>query len=386
MSRPVRLLLAGALSVAAFAFTGCDPCNAGPGTICTWAGTGKAAYNGEGRDRLDTAMYWPMKVRFAPDGRAVMMDWNNHRVRWVEKDDTVQTFIGNSNIGDGADDNGDLVKPGVDGNLVNLNHPTDFAFLPDGTGLLAAWHNHKLRAWDPKTNLVYVAAGRGAGFSGDGGPLADALLDQPRNLLQDPDHNIYFVDQRNQRIRKIRASDQVIETVVGTGEKGYGGDEGPPLEAKLAFPSGSNPQPGGALAMDQDGKLYIADTENDRIRVVDLAANTIRTLAGTGVKGYSGDGGAATEATLNHPRDLAFGPDGNLYIADTENHVIREIEMSTGKISTFIGSEAGFEGDGGPAQKAKLDRPFGITFDPDGNLYIADTFNNRIRRVAAWSK
>src|SRR5919198_1168836 len=141
-----------------------DPCDAGADTICTWAGTGKAAYSGELEPRDATALYWPVKVRFGPDGRAYILDWNNHRVRRAEPNGAVATVIGTSTIGDGPDFGDELSPPGVPGTLVNLNHPTDLAFLPDGTALLAAWHNHKLRRWDPMTELAYVACGRGPGF------------------------------------------------------------------------------------------------------------------------------------------------------------------------------------------------------------------------------
>lgn len=381
------LFVASALAGASLFVTGCDPCGGGAGTICTWAGTGEAAFNGDGLDRNETSLYWPVKVRFMPDGRAVVMDWNNHRVRVVGEDSKFATVIGNENIGDGPDGQGDLEAPGVDGELVNLNHPTDIGFMPDGTGILAAWHNHKLRAWDPATNMVHVACGRGPGFKGDGGPASGALLDQPRTLLVTESGDIYIADQRNQRIRRINGADKSIQTVVGKGTKGFSGDDGAPLEAELSFPAGSNPQPGGGLAMDAEGRLYIADTENHRVRVVDFTANTIRTVAGNGTAGFSGDGGKATDASLKYPRDITIGPDGALYIADTENHAIRKVDLTSGDISTAVGTgQKGFEGDGGKAEAAKLSRPFGITFDAEGNLFVSDTFNNRVRRVTAWGK
>ncbi|MBX5480521.1 MAG: hypothetical protein IRZ16_01540 [Myxococcaceae bacterium] len=383
----VLTLLSSALCVAALGFTGCDPCGGGPGTICTWAGTGEAAFNGDGLDRSATDLYWPVKIRFSPEGQPVVMDWNNHRVRVLDENGTFRTIIGNENIGDGPDDQSDLEPPGVDGTRVNLNHPTDLAFLPDGRGVLAAWHNHKIRVWDPKTGLVYVACGRGAGFAGDGGDAAAALLDQPRSVVVAKNGDLYISDQRNQRIRRIRADDHVIETVAGDGTKGFAGDDGPPLSAEFSFPGGSNPQPGAGMAIDEDGRLVIADTENDRIRQIDLVANTIVTIAGNGQKGYSGDGGKATDAALNHPRDVAIGPDGDVYVADTENHVIRRIDRQSGIITTVAGTgKAGFDGDGAAAETASLNRPMGVTFDAEGNLFIADTLNNRIRRIAAWEK
>lgn len=388
MRRPLRLaLFASALTASSVGLIGCDPCAGSPGTICTWAGTGEAAFNGEGLDRSATSFYWPVKVRFSPEGRAVLMDWNNHRVRTVGADDEVVTIIGNENIGDGPEDRADATAPGVDGKLVNLNHPTDFAFLPDGRGLLASWHNHKLRIWDPATGLVHVACGSTPGFKGDGALSSQALLDQPRSVIVDANGNILIGDQRNQRIRRIRAADQIIETVAGTGVKGFAGDGASPLAAEFSFPAGSNPQPGAGMDLDAAGRIFVADTDNHRIRMIDLAANTVTTIAGNGEAGFAGDGGKALDASLKSPRDVAVGPDGNLYVADTENSAVRKIDLSTGVITTVVGTGAkGFEGDGAAAQSAKLARPFGVTFDGEGNLFIADTFNNRIRRVAAWSQ
>ena len=143
-----------------------------------------------------------------------------------------------------------------------------------------------------------------------------------------------------------------------------------------------NPEPGGNIALGGDGRLYIADTFNNRIRRVDFVARTVETVAGNGEQGFSGDGGPATAARFNRPRDLELGPDGRLYIADTNNHRIRAVDLQTGTIETVAGDgQPGFSGDGGPAGSASLHRPFGIAFDAPGNLYVADTFNNRIRRV-----
>jgi sugar lactone lactonase YvrE len=153
--------------------------------------------------------------------------------------------------------------------------------------------------------------------------------------------------------------------------------------AKLDFEAGSNPEPSGGLVRD-GGKLYIADTLANRIRVLDLATGTIDRLAGTGDAGYTGDGGDALAATFAHPRDLEVGPDGDLYIADTDNSVIRAIDHATGAVRPVAGTGAiGLRSDEGiPATQMMLARPFGIEFDHDGNLFISDTLNSRIVKVA----
>jgi DNA-binding beta-propeller fold protein YncE len=215
-------------------------------------------------------------------------------------------------------------------------------------------------------------------------PALGALMNQPKSVvISKTTGAIYLVDTRNYRIRRI-GTDGVIDTVVGGGTApGFGGDGGPPLQAQLQFQKVSdNPEPGGGLAIDDQDRLYIVDTENQRIRRVDFAANVIETVAGNGTAGFSGDGGPATEASLDYPRDVALGPDGKLYIADTDNHRVRAVDLASGVINTVVGDGmARFGGDGGDPLAASLQRPWGITFDADGNLYIADTFNNRIRKV-----
>jgi sugar lactone lactonase YvrE len=373
------------MSLGAFApvLSGCRGEDCGPTQVCTWAGTGQAAFNGDGLDREATTLYWPMDLSFGPDGRAYVVDWNNHRVRRVEEDGTVATVIGTATIGDGPEDLSDLRAEGALGTTVNLNHPTGLTFLPDGTGLLLAWHNHKLRTWDPSTGRVRVLCGAGPGFRGDGGPVGGALMDQPKGAAVAADGTVYVLDQRNQRVRRI-APDGTVETVAGTGGKGYGGDGGLAREARLSFPTGGNPQPGGAVALDGKGTLYIADTDNHRVRAVDLTTGLIRTVVGTGVAGPSVPEALGLEATLHAPRDVEVDARGRLYIADTDNHVVRRWDPETGRVHTVVGTGTrGFTEDGETLEKTQLARPFGIALDSNGNLFIADTYNHRIRRVPA---
>ncbi|HEY4184054.1 MAG TPA: hypothetical protein VGP07_03255 [Polyangia bacterium] len=401
--RSVRKGLAGLALAGAVPFAiGCGgstpggtapaPC-AGPGTICSWAGTGEPAFIGDGKPPLETALYWPMDVEFSPtDGLPYILDWQNHRVRRVDATGKVTTVLGTDEPGDGPVYNmGDeTTPPGVLGTRVSLNHPTDIQFTPDGTLILAAWHNHKIRQLDVVADMVQVDCGRGPGYAGDGGPESAALLSMPKALALAPSGDLYIADTRNFRVRKVAADSGIITTVVGTGMRGGQGDGGDPLAAGLSFQQGldqgidddDNPEPGGALALDTTGRLYIADTENQRIRRVDFALGLIETVVGTGTAGFSGDGGLATAAMLNHPRDIEFGPGGRLFIADTENHRVRVVDPATGIITTVAGDgNAAYAGDGGMALAASLWRPFGIAFDAPGDLYISDTFNNRIRRV-----
>lgn len=360
-----------------------------PGHACTWLGMpGESGFNGDGKDRLETKMYWSMDMTFGPDGTPWFIDWNNHMVRRVLPDQTVETVLGWIDPpfpGDGGP--GETMPGGALGTEVQLNHPTDLAIDSDGTVLVMAWHNHKLRRLDPTSLRVSIECGAGAGYRGDGGDAKQALFRQPKALTLGPAGERYIIDQQNWRIREIDAAG-VINTIAGTGAQGdrsSQGDGGPALMANLNLEAGSNPEPSGGLALDGT-RLYFADTLANRIRVIDLASDppTIDAYAGTGETGLNGDGGPALAATLYHPRDIEIGPDGDLYVADTDNSVIRAISKVDGTIRTVAGTgELGLnEEEGLLATETVLRRPFGIEFDTEGNLFIADTINSRIVKVA----
>ena len=376
---------------AALAATGCGSEEPAPecdasGHACTWLGmAGSVGFNGDGHSRTDTKLYWTMDMLFASDGTVWFLDWNNHLVRRVTADDTVETVVGWTDPvfpGDGTGGGAEQTPEGAVGADVQLNHPTDLAEMSDGSVLLMAWHNHKLRQIDPDTGRVRIVCGGGAGFAGDGGPAAMALFKQPKALEIDALGGMLILDQQNFRIRRIDTSGN-IETIAGNGTQGSEGDGGPATEASLNFEAGSNPEPSGGMVID-DRRLYVADTLSDRIRVIDLDTGTIDAFAGTGVAGFSGDGGPATEAQFSKPRDLEIGPEGDLYVADTDNNRVRAIDLQTGLVRTVVGTgELGLDADEGRlATEAALRRPFGLTFDHDGNLYVSDTINSRILRVA----
>lgn len=368
------------------------PCTGVAGSICTYAGTGQKGRNGDGNDLLHTVLYWPFDMTFFSNGRVIFLDWNNHIVREVTGD-TATTILGTDFVGDGPPDLSDLTVAGADPLTVDMNHPTDVIEMPDGDVLIVAWHNHKLRVIDSETGNVRVLLGAGAGFAGDGGPAVDALASQLRSAVLVPNGDLFFLDQRNQRIRVVynfaeERENGMVRTIVGTGEKGFNGDELAGLATQVSFQAGGNPEPSGALAYDAaTNTLYFSDAQNNRVRKVefqsdDYLTSTVSTIAGTGVSGYSGDGGAATSATISNPQDLEFGPDGKLYFADTNNNAIRRIDLTTGMIDAVVGTGVeGYSGDGGPATTAQLNRPFGIAFDAAGDLYVSDTFNSRIRKV-----
>lgn len=389
------MLMAGALASAAGAVACGDNlrpedvrpvCEEAPGRACTWLGkAGVVGFNGDGHHRLDTELYWTMDMAFADDGTVWFIDWNNHLVRRVLADDTVVTVLGWTDPifpGDGLPGTAERSPEGVSGLDVQLNHPTDLAITADGKILVMAWHNHKLRQIDPATGKVRILAGAGAGYTGDGDTIATATFRQPKGLQLDDAGNMYILDQQNFRVRRIDAATGAMSLVAGSGVQGFEGDGGLAVDAKLNFEAGSNPEPSGGLVF-AGGKLYIADTLSHRIRAIDLATGMIDTVAGNGTKGAGGDGGPALAAQLAHPRDLEIGPDGHLYVADTDNSKIRAIDLATGVIRTVAGTgELGLDDeDGRDALDTKLARPFSIDFDPAGNLYIADTINSRILKV-----
>jgi len=362
-----------------------DPClNQAPGTACTWAGLSEPGFNGDGHTRWETKLNSVQDIIFLADGSAWFSDFNNYLIRRVLADQTIESVVGWTDPvfpGDGP--RGGAPPEGASGLDWQLNHPTALLNAPDGSVILVGWHNHKLLTIDPNTGWVKIVCGGGAGFAGDGGPANKAQFRQPSDATIDADGNVYVVDQQNQRIRRIDTAD-MISSIAGTGMPGYSGDGGDALMAQFSWQMGSNPNPSGGI-VHHAGKLYISDTEVNRIRVLDLATGIIDLFAGTGDKGYSGDGGAAAQAMLSAPRDLEIGPDGELYFADTDNGCVRAIDLDANDIRTAVGicGELGLdETEQLPATQTHLRRPFGVAFDGEGNLYVMDSLNDRIVKVA----
>lgn len=275
----------------------------------------------------------------------------------------MQTLAGNGTLGYRGDA---AAAPGA-----TLATPSGVAYDRAGNLYIADASNNVVREVDT-TGIIHTVAGSGGqGFAGDGGPATAALLDTPTGIAVDANNNLYIADSHNQRIRMVDAQG-VISTVAGTGTAGYSGDGGPATSAKLFRPE--------AVAVDAAGDLYIADTGNYRIRRV--SNGTISTVAGDGEQIYSGDGEAATSAGLDTPTGIAVDAAGNLYIADSHNQRIRMVNPS-GIISTAAGKGAlGYSGDGGSASQASLAQPTGVSVDAAGNIYIADSENNVIRQVS----
>jgi DNA-binding beta-propeller fold protein YncE len=404
---------AWAAAALALAAPGCGDsvCEPESGTICTVAGTGIAGYGGDDGLAVDATLYLPQDVTVGPDGRLYLTDWNNHRVRSFAVGGDIRTVAGTGLIGDGP------AGPALD---AAFNHPTQVVFDGAGGMYIAAWHNSRINRVEMSTGEMSFECGTGArAYWGDGGPAAEAALDLPAGLAFGPSGDLFVIDQANQVIRRIDAAG-VITRFAGTClageiecgpeeepvpcpgtdkwacgldvdpdacdkpcEPGYGGDGGHALEARLSLPFGQAADPAGKIAFDTAGNLFIADSRNHRIRRIDASDRTITTVAGTGERGHGGDGGPATAAQLNNPVDLAIAPDDTIYVTDTANSCVRAIAPD-GLIRTVAGvcGQRGFEGDGDDPTLALLDRPYGIELDRDGNLYIVDTYNHRVRVVS----
>lgn len=280
----------------------------------------------------------------------------------------IYTIAGSGNAGYSGD--------GGQATIADLNLPTSAVMDTAGNLYIAETNNNVVRRVAAGTGVITTVAGSGiAGYSGDGGAATKAQLSGPWSLALDTAGNLYIADSSNHVVRRVSAGTGVISTYAGNGNATYGGDNGPAINASLSFPEG--------IAFDGSGNLYIADIGSARVRKVAADTGIIITVAGTGSYGYSGDNGPATSANLAGPAGIAIDASGNLYLADVNNNRIRKVAAGTGIITTVAGNgTVGYSGDDGPAISAELDGPNGVTVDTAGNLYIADTYNMVIRKLA----
>ena len=281
----------------------------------------------------------------------------------------------------------------IDGTLAELNYPVAVVIdeeingKPENSVYIADTRNNRIRYMSGLDTTISAFCGTGnAGYSGDDGPAESAELSGPEGVALDNSGNLYIADTGNQMIRMVKSSDKKIYLIAGTGTKGYSGDDGPATSATFYNPIG--------LAVDiaNNNDIFVADSLNHVVRRIDGKTLIITTFAGTGTQGYSGDNGPATAATLNHPRGLFLETYQattypSVYVADSENHVIRKITRTSnaqGTISTFIGTGVGgYNGDGLLTTKTQLYRPEDITVDDYGTYYVSDSQNYRIRAFSA---
>ena len=328
------------------------------GTIETIAGDGTPATVGQ-----------PFGVEIGPDGALYICEVQNHRVRRLDLKSGELTTVAGSGKKGYAGDGGPATK-------AELNEPYEVRFDRAGNLLFVEMQNQLVRRVDAKSGTIRTIAGTGKkGFGGDGGPATAALLSSPHSIALDREDNLYIADIGNHRIRKVDAKTGVISTIAGNGER---------MPPTAGQPASGQPMIGPrALFIDGD-TLWIALREGHSVWKMDLTSGVLAHVAGTGKTGFSGDGGPASKATFNGPKGIAIGPDKAVYVVDTENQAIRRIDLSAGTISTIAGrgpEHRGGSGDGGPATEAAMDRPHGICVGPDGAVYIGDTNNHRVRRV-----
>jgi sugar lactone lactonase YvrE len=254
-----------------------------------------------------------------------------------------------------------------------LNYPSNAVLDASGNIFIADQSNNRIRK--VSTSIITTIAGNGIyGYTGDGGAATSSELYNPQGLALDASGNIFIADTYNNRLRKVTVSTGIITTVAGNGTQGSIGDGGAATAAELSLPMG--------VALDASGNIFIVDQGSNKIRKVTVSTGIITTVAGNGTQGYSGDGGAATSAQLQFPKSVALDASGNIFIADGGNNRIRKVTVSTGIITTVAGNGTqGFSGDGGVATAAELHSPSGVALDASGNIFIADQFNNRIRKV-----
>jgi len=337
------------------------------GQVTTLVGTGVAGLAADGELAGTAAINNPFGVLIGPDGQLYWADFASHRVMRLDlRTKRIAVIAGTGEKGH-AGDGGPAAK-------ALMNTPHEVRFDTAGNMFVAERDAHVVRHIDMKSGVISTVAGTGIrGYSGDGGPAAAAQLAQPHSIALDKDDNLYICDILNNRIRRRDPKTGIITTFAGTGEKGETPDQasldGTPLLAPRSIDIGP------------DGTLYLVLREGNKAFTVDPARRTLKRLAGTGAMGYAGDGGPALAAQFRGPKGVALSPDGALYIADTENHVIRKIVLGSGIISTVAGTGERGDGPDGDALACKLNRPHGV-FVHNRVLYIGDAENNRIRALA----
>lgn len=363
-----EFLQSGALLVTATSAFG------GQGTtprIRTIAGTGMMGMAADGDSADRATLNNPFGLVIGPDGALYWAEFGSHRILRLDLASMKIAVIAGTGTRGYSGDGGPAKN-------AQLNTPHEVRFDSKGNIYIAERDNHVVRFVDMKTRIISTAAGTNmAGFSGDGGPANKAQLNQPHSIALDRLDNVFICDIVNNRIRRIDPSTGTISTYAGTGARTPAPEEGGLADTSLPGPRSIDVAP--------DGRMYLVLREGNKLFVIDPQSGKLKHLAGTGELGYSGDGGQALAAkfgapgnALNGPKGIAYSPDGSLYVADTENHVVRKINLQSGIVSTVVGTGERGDGPDGDPLKCKLARPHGL-YLAGRTLYIGDSENHRIR-------
>lgn len=334
--------------------------------IKTLAGTGVAGYSGDGRRAAQAAIDNPYGLGLGPDGAMYVCEIGNHVIRRIDlKSGLISTVAGNGKPGYSGD-GGPALK-------ASLNEPYEIRFDKTGNMFFVEMKNNIIRRVDAKSHVITTVAGTGeAGYSGDGGPARHAQLRQPHSIAFAPNGALLVCDIGNHRIRRIDLKTGIIVTWAGTGEKAPTPDGAPLAGTPLNGPR--------AIGVDQTGDYYLALREGNAVYRIDARTMTLHHIAGVGGKnGYDGDGGDARKARLGGPKGISWSRNGGVYVADTESHTIRRIDLKSGIITTVAGTGVRGDGPDGDPQKCQLSRPHGVFVDKKGTVYIGDSESHRIR-------
>ena len=335
----------------------------GAWVIRTVAGNGAPGLKGDLGKAQEAQLDGPLSITRGPDNSLWFCESGSHRVRWIRADGVILTFAGNG-IKDFSGDHGPAAAAA-------LSSPYDARFDSNGDLFIADTGNHAIRKVDMKTLVITTIAGTGFGkYSGDGDVASVAHLKQPSSIRFGPDGNLYICDMGNHAIRKVDLQTKIITTIAGTGKPGPTPDGAPLKDTPLRSPR--------CIDFDKDGNLWMTTREGHQIYKIDLAAGRIFIAAGTGARGFSGNGGPARDATFNGPKCIALDGEVNVWISDTENGAIRKISAKTGKVELVAGTGERGDGPEGDPLGCKLSRVHGLLVEKDGSVIVADSGTHRI--------
>ena len=335
--------------------------------MTTQAGTGQPGYSGDAAPATATPLNNPYGLTRGPDGALYVCDMGNHVIRKVAGDGTISTVAGTGRAGYSGD-GGPALR-------AELNEPYEVRFDPAGNMVFVEMKNHVVRRVDAHTQTISTLAGIGRpGFSGDGGRATLAALNQPHSIQFDAPGSLLICDIGNHRIRRVDGQTGLISTFAGNGSTGPTPD-GAKIEGTPLF----GPR---AIDFDREGNLWLALREGNAVYRLDPKTRTFHHVAGLGKKGFTGNGGPAKQATLSGPKGLSVGPDGNVYLADTESHSIRMIDVSRGTLELIAGTGERGDGPEGNPLACKMARPHGVFVDGEGTIWVGDSETHRVRKIS----